>query len=438
VIEGLARGVRELASSLGDPWRPGDPPDSPSPEDAYRGCLEGGRRYRLVVSCRSPRGRGEGPLSGVPLAYKDNMDYPGEPTRCGSRAVFSTPRAPARAVALLESMGAVPVARASMDEMGLSTTGYNTVHGTAVNPLDPSRIVGGSTSGGAGLVALWGGGLAVGTDAGGSVRIPAAFTGLYSLRLRRGDASLEGVAVVSRTMESLGVIAATPEVAALAVQALAPGEALRAGVLVAAWESGAWSPVVVVPRGYEALASPEVRDAFEDALSTLESRGVRVEWVEWGALWRLDRARAVITLSEAYQALASRLGQAPEGLRRILEEASRIPAWLYSEALALIGEARERAASILGGRLLALPTTPIPPPPREEAERLAYSRKLIAYTGIANALDLSSATIPLQKRLERIPASIMLSSTDTAAALASMVVLSRELAGGSKGAWAGG
>jgi amidase len=127
------------------------------------------------------------PLAGVPVAVKDSMDVAGEPTRSGSR---STPPGPVPAdgelVRRLRAAGAVVVGKTAMPELGIWPFTESDAHGVTRNPLDPARTPGGSTGGGAAAVAAGMVPVAVGSDGGGSVRIPAACCGLVGCKPGRG------------------------------------------------------------------------------------------------------------------------------------------------------------------------------------------------------------------------------------------------------------
>ena len=136
------------------------------------------------------------PLSGVPYFLKDNFDVRGLPTFAGSSflgKVRGIPTVPCRLYETLHSLGAVFAGKTQMTEFAADLSGENSISGNCPNPLDPSRLSGGSSSGsaaavGAGLVPM-----AFGTDTAGSVRVPAAFCGVFGLRIQPGPLSREGV-----------------------------------------------------------------------------------------------------------------------------------------------------------------------------------------------------------------------------------------------------
>ena len=408
VLDSLAAGVSRLEGFLESLSSMGvGKPTGKDPREARSTCIGDGWRLRLAITCHEGRPGIPGPLHGVPVAYKDNMEYPGEEVRLGSPVVFTRSAGIAEPLARLAGLGAYPAARASMDEYSLSVTGYNEFLGTAANPVVPGRIIGGSTSGGAGLVALWKAGVALATDAGGSARIPAAYTGLYGFKLRSSQGSWRGVYRLIPSLEALGVIAWDPATLALSLEAIQPGLLARALSTVRLWEEGMPRPTLLIPAWVGDVADSEVLEAFEAAVEDLEDAGFLVVRPQAVILREAEPARAIVTLVEALDSLSSVPREAmPQGLRELLNLAAGIPGSLYAKALKSLEGLRGALHATLQGVVIATPAVPVDAPSLEEAERLAYSRKLIAFTGLANALDMASAVVPA--RSHRLPSGIPL------------------------------
>lgn len=147
-------------------------------------------------------------LHGVPLAFKDNIDVAGVPTTAGSRALAGcVPQRHAAVTERLLGAGALVLGKASMHEFAYGITNNNAAFGPARNPCDPQRIPGGSSGGTAVVVASHAAAAGVGTDTGGSIRIPAALCGLVGLRPSVGRWPTEGIVPISATFDTPGPMA---------------------------------------------------------------------------------------------------------------------------------------------------------------------------------------------------------------------------------------
>ena len=163
-----------------------------------------------------------GPLAGRPFAAKDLFDVAGRPTRAGSRIrADAAPAAEdATAVARLKASGAILVGLTHMDEFAYGFTGENAHYGAVRNPRDPERIAGGSSSGSGAAVAAGLVPFALGSDTNGSVRVPAALCGIYGFKPTYGRVSRAGVAPLAWSFDHVGVLAATLEDTAAALDAI--------------------------------------------------------------------------------------------------------------------------------------------------------------------------------------------------------------------------
>jgi Asp-tRNA(Asn)/Glu-tRNA(Gln) amidotransferase A subunit family amidase len=171
-----------------------------------------------------------GPLDGVPVAVKDELDQAPYPTTVGTRFLGRTPAgADAEVVARLRAAGALLVGKANMHEIGIGVTGLNPHHGAARNPYDPARATGGSSSGSAAAVAMGLCPIAVAADGGGSIRIPAALCGQVGLKATYGRISEHGAAELCWSVAHVGPIAATVADTALAYAVMAGPDEKDAG-----------------------------------------------------------------------------------------------------------------------------------------------------------------------------------------------------------------
>jgi Asp-tRNA(Asn)/Glu-tRNA(Gln) amidotransferase A subunit family amidase len=183
-------------------------------EDLRSQARESTERYR--------KGAPLGPLDGVPVAIKDEVDQVPYPTTAGTRFLGREPATrDAETVARFRAAGALLLGKANMHEIGLGVSGINPHHGTPRNPYDPARIPGGSSGGSAAAVAAGLSPLALGADAGGSIRIPAGLCGVVGLKPTFGRVSEHGAAPICWSVAHLGPFGATARDAALGYLAMA-------------------------------------------------------------------------------------------------------------------------------------------------------------------------------------------------------------------------
>jgi aspartyl-tRNA(Asn)/glutamyl-tRNA(Gln) amidotransferase subunit A len=254
------------------------------------------------------RGQPAGLLDGVPVTIKDELDVTGWPTREGSRAFLNAPPAvrDSPVVARLREQGAIILGKTATPEFGSRIVTVSTVHGITRNPYDPSKTPGGSSGGGAAAVALGLGTIAIGTDAGGSVRIPASFCNVFGLKPTVGrvpdypPSSFTGLAVI-------GPMARRVEDAALALTVITRPECrdpyalpyeerdYRAGL-----DDGlaglriAYSPTFGRP---DVAVDPEVAALVAQAADVFAARGAAVEVAE--PVWTCDPLDVYLVLWRA-------------------------------------------------------------------------------------------------------------------------------------------
>lgn len=294
-----------------------------------------------------------GPLHGIPVGVKDLIDTAGLRTTRGARHFAEhVPTVDADVVVALRQAGAVIVGKTHTHQFAYGPTGDVAHTGPARNPFDPNLLTGGSSSGSAAAIAAGIVPIALGTDTGGSVRIPPALCGLVGLRPTQGAVPTNGVFPLSTTLDTIGPMAASVADAAALWQVLAgrpvvdvPVDGLRIGVI---------RPDQVVPSQLAAL---------DRAVAALPAGGVRRDV----PLPDLGQVYGQIQGPEAYAVHARRVAESadlfePEVLRR-LERASEVRAWEYVSALAARDRVRAGYLDRLGVDLLVLPTVPITAPP---------------------------------------------------------------------------
>lgn len=228
------------------------------------------------------------PLNGVPVAIKDLIDHEGRPTTCGSTFYSNTPDRSATVVERLEAAGAVIVSRTGMHEFAYGFSSENPWFGPVRNPLDPDTSPGGSSGGSAAAVAAGQVPIAIGTDTGGSVRVPAAMCGIYGLKVTHGRVPLTGVFPLAASLDTVGPLARNIKDLGLAYTAMAGFD-----------KQDAWSisrPItpsvgsrpdlqglrvaVPVPWIDDAPISEDVAVAFAEAVARIQALGATVDTVE--------------------------------------------------------------------------------------------------------------------------------------------------------------
>jgi Asp-tRNA(Asn)/Glu-tRNA(Gln) amidotransferase A subunit family amidase len=331
---------------------------------------EQARERAAAIDAAVARGADPGPLAGVPVALKDLVDHAGRVTTCGSGFHRSVPDRSASVVARLEAAGAVVVSRTNLHEFAYGFSSENHWFGPVRNPLDPTLSPGGSSGGSAAAVAAGQVPIAVGTDTGGSVRVPAALCGVLGLKVTHGRVPLDGVFPLAPSLDTVGPIAGTVEDLALAYRVMAghgPADPWSvdmpvAGPMPARTDLAGLRIGVPVPWVGGTPLAPEVAAGFAAALAAMERGGARVDELRddalapWGMIPELSGAEAA-TVHRAWLREGREYG--PEVAHR-LEIASRVTLDDYVAAQAWRAGIRQRfAAAFARFDLLATPATAV-------------------------------------------------------------------------------
>src|SRR4051812_11718849 len=280
-------------------------------------------------------GRDRGPLHGVPISIKDLLDIRGIPTTAASHVRDGhVASRDATSIAHLRQAGAVFLGKTNLHEFAFGTTNEDSAFGVARNPHDPSRSPGGSSGGSAASVAAGMALATIGTDTGGSIRIPAAACGIVGLKPSFGEVSVDGVVPLSRTLDHVGPLTQTAGDAALVYHALM-GDA-RTTTPVPLPIAGLR---LAVARTYFCdLLDDDVRARFEDALERLRSAGAHIHDVEIQHARDIGPVYLHIVLGDAAAYHAATLETMPErytpAVRLRLEMSRYILAEDYVRALA--------------------------------------------------------------------------------------------------------
>ncbi|CAG2128893.1 amidase [Cupriavidus numazuensis] len=357
-----------------------------------------------------------GPLAGVPISVKDLFDVQGDVTRAGARVLPERPAvADAAVIARLRAAGAVLVGRTNMTEFAYSGVGINPHYGTPRNPYDRTseRIPGGSSSGAAVSVTDGMALAAIGSDTGGSCRIPAALCGIAGFKPTASRIPLDGAVPLSSSYDSVGCLANS--VACCAdIDAVMAGEdttplaaAPLAGLRLAV-------PVGLVFEG----VSDEVAESFSRALRQLSAAGARLQDVHfdsWDQLAELG-ANGGLVAAEASAWHAELLSeQAGAYDPRVLSRIRLADAQRASDYVRSLGRraalCRQADTELAGFDAVVLPTVPIVAPRIADLDDdeafFRINRLLLRNPAIANMLDLCSLSVPCHRRGEA-PVGLML------------------------------
>ena len=378
--------------------------------EGARACLtvyaDSARQAADAADARTKDGKPLGPLDGVIVSIKDLFDVKGEVTRAGSKVLAGeglVATADAPVVTRLRAAGAVIVAKTNMSEFAFSGIGSNPHYGTPGNPFDRARVPGGSTSGGGVAVADGMCEIAIGTDTGGSTRIPAALCGIVGWKPSKQRVPTDGAFPLSFTLDSIGPMAKSVADCALA-------DAVMAGE----------KPVVVEPAPLAGLrfgiwqgvpfdgADSTVAASWSAAIGHLGQAGVRLsdETVALVDDMVQTNAKGGFAPTESFAIHRERLKRDGAGIdtliRARIERGGTIPAFDYIDMTL----ARRRLVQAMDVRLeafdaLVLPTVPIVAPKTAEvAAADEFGRKnamLLRNTSMVNFFNLCAISLPLPR-----------------------------------------
>ncbi|MEO1330381.1 MAG: amidase family protein [Pseudomonadota bacterium] len=375
------------------------------------------RRAAAAARDRARRGFRRGPLDGVPISWKDLFDFAGEPTEAGS--LLCAGRIAARDATLLaraDAAGLVPLGKTHLSELAFSGLGYNPMTATPPNKALPGHVPGGSSSGAAASLTHGLAAAAIGSDTGGSVRIPAAWNGLVGLKTTAGRLPMDGVAPLSPTLDTVGPLTRTVADAALidAALAAAPTADLRGASLEGRGFAMPLSPVL------DDL-HPDLAAAFDATLERFRAAGAKIDAVEipeFAEALQVAATDGAIVNTEGYAVWKDAIEAHPDRIFAQIRERFRSGANYTADQidrarLRFAALARSYRARLAGYDALLMPTTPNKPPTIETitGDEQAYQRENLAalrLTRLANLFGLCGLTLPTGHAPDGCPTALLL------------------------------
>jgi len=387
---------------------------------------ENARRQAKAAEREIRRGRAKSPLHGIPVSLKDNFWTRGVPTTAGSTILANwVPNADSDVAKSLTEAGAILLGKTNMHEFAYGITGENPHYGSSRNPWAPERISGGSSGGSVVAVAVGMGAASVGTDTGGSIRIPSALCGIVGLKPTYGLVSTVGVVPLGTTFDHCGPIARNVTDACILLEAIAgkyPRGAARPGWRTLRKMLPRRFRIGVPKEFYFDRLEPEVRRWVEVAAKTFELLGARVEEVSLPRLaGAVEQAtNVVVAEASAYHEsqgyFPARAAEYGDDVRAHLEFGHKLLAVDYFRG---IGARRDIIADFEAAfekvDVILAPTAPISAPRVGETQvrvtgdrETAARAELLRLTRPSNISGMPAISIPCGFTREGLPVGMQL------------------------------